>query len=171
MAISPKKRAEVQGLLVAGVEPVQIAAQVRVSRATVYEIKKKMDADAMERDISTLSHEVAPSIVSQVAKRVRDEGPLAFEGEVDKVLNGVQSLQKLEVRFHETFTKLLDKADDILEQDGVTIVDWQIVSNTLANAFKEIYNSKGTTINVANADNINGQQSNSLTMFQSRMRS
>jgi hypothetical protein len=168
--VSPKKLAEIQGMLVAGLEPTLIADRVKVNRATVYEVKKAMDADIMERDISTLSREASPAIVNEIAKKVRDQGPMAFEGEVNKVINGIESLQKLETRFHDSFTKLLDKADDIMDRENITVSEWQTVTSTLASAFKDVFNSKGTTINVANADNINGQQSNSLTMFQSRMR-
>jgi len=170
MAKTPEpKEAKVKGMLVAGYDEFTIANEVGVSRAIVNKFKKEMDGDAMDVDIDLLSRQVAPSIVKKVAEKVRDVGPLAFENEVDKVISGIDSLQKLELRFHNTFTTILDKADTILEKEDLKTTEWKSVTDTLARAFKEIYNSRGTTINVANADNINGQQANSLTMFQSRM--
>ena len=165
--MSPTKKAEVQGLIVKGLDIKMITEKTKVSRATIYNMKKEMEDDAKANSINELGR-ATPAILAEVAQQVRDKAPLALEGEVEKLLGAAESLQRLEVSFHGSFDKVLSSANMILDREDLSIIDWQIVTNTLASAFKDIYNSKGTTINVAQADNVAGNQ-NSLSMFQSRM--
>jgi len=168
MAISPMKLAEVQGLLVQGVDIKTITDKTKVSRATVYNIKTEMTDDAKNNHINELGR-ATPAILKEVAMGIRNRAPLALEGEVEKILGAAESLQRLEVSFHSSFDNVLIKANDMLKDDTLSLIDWQIITNTLSNAFKEIYNSKGTTVNVAQMGGQGGD--NSLSMFQSRMKS
>jgi len=168
MAMSPTKLAEVQGLLVQGMEIKAITDKTKVSRASVYNIRTEMNEDAKKNQINELGR-AAPAILSEVAKGIRDRAPLALEGEVEKLLGAAESLQRLEVGFHSSFDNVLKKANAMLQEDNLSIIDWQIITNTLAGAFKDIYNSKGTTVNVAQMGGAGGD--NSLSMFQSRMKS
>jgi len=168
MAMSPAKLAEVQGLIVQGMEIKDITAKTKVSRASVYTIRKGMEDDAKNNNINELGR-ANPAILKEVALGIRNRAPLALEGEVEKLLGAAESLQRLEVSFHSTFDNVLEKANEILKRDDLSLIDWQIVTNTLSNAFKDIYNSKGTTVNVAQMGGQGGD--NSLSMFQSRMKS
>ena len=163
--MSPAKLAEVQGLIVQGVEIKVITEKTKVSRASVYNIKNEMEADAKKNQINELGR-ATPAILAEVAKGIRDRAPLALEGEVEKLLGAAESLQRLEVGFHSSFDNVLKKANAMLQEDNLSIIDWQIVTNTLASAFKDIYNSKGTTVTVAQ---MGGPEGNNLSMFQSRM--
>ena len=169
MALSPRKRAEVQALIVRGLDIKTIADKTKVSRAQIYNMRAELEEDAKNNSVAELG-KASPAIIKEVVKDIKARTPLALEGEVEKLIGAAESLQKLEVSFHKTFDNVLERANEMMKQEDLTIVDWQIITNTLAGAFKDIYNSKGTTINVANADNVAGQQANSLTMFQSRMK-
>ncbi len=168
MAMSPAKLAEVQGLIVQGVEIKVITEKTKVSRASVYNIKNEMEADAKKNQINELGR-ATPAILSEVAKGIRDRAPLALEGEVEKLLGAAESLQRLETNFHNSFDNVLIKANQMLKSEDLSLIDWQIITNVLAGAFKDIYNSKGTTVNVAQMGGQGGD--NSLSMFQSRMKS
>ena len=168
MAISPMKLAEVQGLLVQGVDIKTITDKTKVSRATVYNIKTEMTDDAKNNHINELGR-ATPAILKEVAMGIRNRAPLALEGEVEKILGAAESLQRLEVSFHSSFDNILTKANEMLKGDNLSLVEWQIITNTLSGAFKDIYNSKGTTVNVAQMGGQGGD--NSLSMFQSRMKS
>ncbi len=167
MAMSPLKLGEVQGCIVLGMEVKDIALQTKVDRSTIYKIRKELEDDARESRANELG-KASPAILAEVANGIRDRAPLALEAEVEKILGAAESLQKLEVSFHSTFDNVLAKANQILKQEELSLVEWQIVTNTLSNAFKDIYNSKGTTVNVAQMGGQGGD--NSLSMFHSRMK-
>ena len=166
--MSPAKLAEVQGLIVQGMEIKDITAKTKVSRASVYNIKNEMVKDAEANQINELGR-ATPAILAEVANGIKNRAPLALEGEVEKLLGAAESLQRLEVSFHSSFDNVLKKANEMLQDDNLSLIDWQIITNTLSNAFKDIYNSKGTTVNVQQLGGQGGD--NSLSMFQSRMKS
>lgn len=163
--MSPTQRAEVEGLLIQGMEVKEITAKTKVSRAQVYNIRTELHATRNDNNIHVLAN-ATPEILASVANGIRDRAPVALEGEVEKLLDAAQSLQKLETSFHASFDNVLAKANEMLKQDNLSIIDWQIITNTLSSAFKDIYHTKGTTINVGQAGSVGG---NSLSMFQSRM--
>jgi hypothetical protein len=166
MGLSATKRAEVQGLIVQGLGIREIVDQTKVSRATVYQIKADLEHDAAKNRVDELG-KASPAILREVALGIKARAPLALEGEVEKLLDAAESLQRLEISFHSSFDNILKRANAMLDDDGLSLVDWQIITNTLAGAFKDIYNSKGTTINVAQAGNVSN--GNSLSMFQGRL--
>ncbi len=167
MAMSPARLAEVQGLIVQGMEIKDITVKTKVSRASVYNIKNEMVQDAQDNQINELGR-AAPGILQEVANGIRDRAPLALEGEVEKLLGAAESLQRLETNFHKSFDNILNKANHMMTQDNLTLIEWQIITNTLSSAFKDIYNSKGTTVNVAQMGGQGGDST--LTMFQGRMK-
>ena len=168
MKRSEKKKLQVQTMLVQGMDVLDIAKELNMSRSKVYDIRNEMEDDAINNSVNDLC-KATPAILNEVASKVRARAPLVLEDEVTRVLDAAESLQRLEVSFHKTFANILTRANEILDREDLTIPQWQTVTNTLSNAFKEIYNSKGTTINVAQADSISGATKNSVTMFQPRM--
>lgn len=166
--MSPARLAEVQGLLVQGLDVKEIMDKTKVSKGSIYTIRANMLEDAKNNNINEVGR-VTPVILQEIVEGIKSRAPLALEGEIQKVLGAAESLQRLECSFHDAFNNVLKKANDILKQEDLSIVDWQIVTNVLAGAFKDIYNSKGTTVNVAQMGGAGGD--NSLSMFQSRMKS
>lgn len=165
MAISAKKKAEIEGLIVRGMDIRDITDKTKVARATVYSIRKELIEGSSDRDITTLS-QAAPAILAEVATDIRNRAPIALEEEVEKLLDAAQSLQRLETNFHESFELILIRAKALLNQDNLSVLEWTMITNTLSSAFKDVFHTKGTTINVGQAGSVG---SNSLTMFQSRM--
>jgi len=166
MAISPKARAEVQGMIVQGVDSLTIAKKTKVSRASIYNIRKELEDDTENNRIHELG-KASPAILTEVVNGIKARSPKALEAEVGKLLDAAESLQRLELSFHATFDSVLQQANTLLSSEKLSVVEWQIITSTLATAFKDIYNSKGTTINVAQAGNVSN--GNSLSMFQGRM--
>lgn len=167
---SKKRKELVKARIIAGDSPESIMEEHNVSLGFIMRTKKELIQNIKETDTQIVT-EATPQLLQEVAEEVKKRTPQDLRGEVNKLVKGVDSLQRLETSFHEAFDLILLRANDLLSREDIKVTEWQIVTNTLSNAYKDVFHSKGTTINVAQADNINGQQANNLTMFQSRMKS
>ncbi len=157
-------KAKILADLGSGVAPKIVAERHNISRATAYnmrEANRKEKENAAAVDMSRRK-----TVLGKVITTMQETAPEEVRADLEEILNSAESLQKLEVGFHDTFTNVLTVANRLMMEPNVSIIDWQIITNTLATAFKDIFNASGTTINVAQG----GAGENSLSMFQSRMK-
>ena len=177
MAISPTTEAKIKSDLYQGAEVQATAKKYGVGRTSVYRINNKMQEEAMNKKVHQV-RQATPEALELVVEKVRETAPLTdnprqaevIKAEVAAVISGAQSLNLLELEFHTTFNKVLTRANAMLDNENLNIIDWQIITNTLAGAFKEVFHQSTTTINnMALGDNVGSQTS--LSMFQGRMKS
>jgi len=144
----------------------KIADMFGISRANVYSIRNRMAEDKNKQNTQTIHH-TNPALLDLVVDTLEETMPAELVVEANKLIDSARSLQQLETEFHVTFKLILAKSVLFMNDEDLSLVDWQIITNTLAAAFKDIYNTTGTTINVAKADSIGGTQN--LTMLKGRM--
>jgi len=177
MAISPTTEAKIKADLYQGADIKKTATKYGVGRTSVYRINNKMQEEAMNKKVHHV-RQATPEALQLVVDKVKETAPQTtsfdqaniIKGEVEAVINGAQSLNLLELEFHTTFNKVLTRANSMLDNENINIIDWQIITTTLAGAFKEVFHQSTTTINnMALGDNVGSQSS--LSLFQGRMKS
>ena len=171
MALTPKVIANINHDLNKGVDVKDIASKYKVGRATVYNMRAELKEKGFETNIIDTAR-VTPQALDVVIKAVEANSatvPADFAEDVQKTVDALKSLQLLEVKMHSTLQLALTKAEDILNQENLSIIDWQIVMNTIANCHKDVFSKGSVTNNLINGDMVGNKKGDSLTMFQSRM--
>jgi len=129
--------------------------------------KKRLYMAAKDKRVQQLAGASEPMIMAMHATMYDDIDTVSLQEEASTALRTIDSLRKLERSFHDSFNKILDRANIILDQEHITTKEWVTVTNTLSSSFKDIFNSTGTTINVAQAGSVGAtDNSKNLTMFQ-----
>jgi len=160
-------RARITVELENGVPTKDIAEEYGVSRSSVHRIYGTLQREKSRAAIVDLSRVNNPEKrLTQAIEDMKVIAPKSSIRQLDKIIDTAKSLEHLEAGYHEAFENILSTANEMLTKPDLSIIDWQIITNTLANAFKCIFNTSGTTINL----NQSGQGESKLTMFQARMR-
>jgi len=171
MAISPKTLANIKADLAKNVEVKTIAEKYKVGRASVYNIRTAMTEKDYERAIIDTARVTPQSlkIVQEAIEANESIIPADVVEDLKATVDALESLQLLEVKMHDTLTLALDKASMLLNQENLSIIDWQIITNTIASCHKDVFSKGSVTNNLIQGDMVGSKKGNNLTMFQSRM--
>lgn len=160
------QRAKVVALLDLGMSTKEVAERLDMSTGTINQFRNQIK----EGKIDDLVHE-AIAISPNTVKILVDK---AKETQTPKVVNQLQTLEKqlggiskLDEKFHDTMTTVLKKADQILQKDDLKTSDLVAITNAVANAYSQIFNSKAVSVNVNNGNQFSGQ---SMSMFKNSLR-
>jgi transposase len=140
-------RTRVEAELLAGAEPRELAEKYGMAYNTIQLWKKKLFAEKPTEAISDLTHETTATL-ELIRTKAKEEAP-TVAGKIDKIIDGVEGLQSLEEEFQATMHKAVMRAKEFLDSDDITIKEWQMITSTLGSAYAALFNSKGTTVNVA----------------------
>ncbi len=150
-----------------GGKPTDVAEEFGVNVQKVYSINRKLRSETDNDTIAEavlVTKEASPEILAAVVQEMKDKAPVEVHAELDKIEEGLTGLQKLDERFHETMQKVLTKADEFLDATS-SITEWQMVTNTVAQAYESIF-TKGTNIHIGDNNNMSSQR---LTVFKANM--
>ena len=161
------RRETLDVMIVQGKSEEEIKEKLNYAPETIKLAAKKMRRESKYKHIDKLARASEP-VVNALYTQLMNEAPSAdVRDEAGVALHTINSLRNLERSFHNSFNKILVKANVILDSEDLTTKDWITVTNTLSSSFKDIFNSTGTTINVAQAGSVgNTDNSQNLTMFQ-----
>ena len=139
------KQLKVLGLLKTGLSPKEVSDETGIHYATVLSWKKKFAAEDEEAQVSELAkHEVITLL--QVKEELAASAP-EIKAEVDKLIENVIGLKELEPAFHATMMRSIHRADVFLQEQDITVKDWQAITKTLSDAYAAIFNKAGTVVN------------------------
>lgn len=168
MAISPEIRTRVEAELLSGKQPRELSEgayyeKYGVAYVTILNWQKKLQVDDVTETISDLTKETTGTL-EVIRDAAKSKAPKVAK-DIDNIIDGVAGLKLLEPKMQKALTQAVNKAYEYLLEDDLSVKDWQTVTSTLAQTYAAVFNSKGTTVNVAQ-NNINTAQEN-LGFFKS----
>lgn len=167
MAISQETRVKVEALLAIGTNPQELASRYDIPYGTIMLWNRKLNEDRIEnKDLETVMS-VDTQTLSIVADRIKEVAPSNVVAKIDKLVDGVTALGKLEPKFFEVTLSLLEKAEEFISKDDLSVKDWAAISSTLGLLYANIYNKAGVNVNVLNQTQVSGEK---LSMFKSTMK-
>ncbi len=170
MAIDVALRAKVEARLAMGSTPRELADgefKGDVSYLTILGWRKQMKAEHQKEQVQEIVR-VDAAILENVVERAREEAPSVVVKKIEKLQDGVNGLQLLDEKFHKTMSLALSKAEEFLAQEDLKSSEWVAITNALANAYNNIFNSKGVSVNVNNGTQFSDTK---LSMFKGSIRS
>jgi len=168
--MSPKTLSEVKDDLIHGSSAKEVAKKYGIGLSSVYNIRAEMKEKDFAQSIvdTSRSHTGALEVVQKAIKANEHSMPVKDFKELTQTVDSLQSLKLLDVHFHKTITMALDRAEQLLEADNLSILEWQMITSTLSACHKDIFSTGNTVNNLVQGD-IVGTKGSSLSMFQGRM--
>ena len=152
-----EKQLRVVGLLKAGKSPREIATETDIHYTTILKWKKKWEAEDDEAMISKMAtHSVETLLEVKAESKLVDSEVVGAE--VDKLIDGIIGLKELEPAFHKTMMTAIKQADVFLENEDISIKEWQLIMKSISEAYSAIFNKSGTVVNVANTNVTAGKE-------------
>jgi hypothetical protein len=111
--------------------------------------------------------EVDPMVLHTVAERVRREAPRDVSKKIDKLVDGVTSLQPLETKFQAIVLNLLEAAEEMSGRENLSVKDWKTLGDGIGALYTSIFNKSGVNVNVMNQTNVSGEK---LSLFKGSLR-
>lgn len=143
------------------IPPKQIAEELDISINKVRYTKKKFNDEIIEYILNKTTQSKDP--VRTIQTEVEANKELLTESaideikeklqEPDKIVNGVEGLKKLDLKFQETISLSLDVAKAKLENPDITTKEWAIISDTVSKMYSAVYNKNNTNVNIFNQSN------------------
>jgi len=156
-------RTRVEAELLSGVDARSLETKYDVPYVTINSWKNKLDKEDVPVAISEMTHKTTAAL-EIVRDRAKEQAP-KVAGKIDQIIDGIEGLQELEPAFQTAMLKSVQMAQSFLDhkddegKSDVTIKEWQIITNTLAQAYGALFNKAGTTVNVAQT-NVNAANEN-----------
>ncbi len=157
---------KIRALLALGEKPKDIAERLDCKYDKVLIEKRKMKKESEDTKIKDVTA-LDPVALEILVDKARGTAPAKVVEKLEAVHEGILGLQLLDGKFHETFTKLLNKADEFIDSDKLKPSEWVAITNSLSNAYNNIYNNSGVNVHVDNSTQVSN---NSLSMFKGAMR-
>jgi len=161
------KKIEAQALLATGEKPKDVAEKTGIGYQTVLGMKRKLEAEnSGMKDIEVLTQVDLPTLHT-IAEAVKEKAPANVVKKIDKLVEGVTSLQSLEPKFHAVVVNLLEAAEELSLKDDLSVRDWAALSSGIGSLYSSVFNKSGISVNVNNQTQINGEK---MSMFRGSMR-
>jgi len=168
MAIAPETRTKIEAELAMGRTPKDLESKYGIPYVTIQGWKKKLQkATEGTTDLSAVV-EVDLETLHTVAEAVKELAPPEVIKKVDKLVEGVTSLQTLEPKFHAVVLALLNRAEKLAKDEDLSVKDWSMLSAGMGSLYANLFNKSGVNVNVLNQTSVNNEK---LSMFKGSMRS
>jgi hypothetical protein len=164
MAISRELRLKVEAELAMGKTPKELSAKYEVPYVTIVNWRKKIDTEVKDVNVVT---QVDPVVLHSVAEGIKREAPRDVAKKIDKLVDGVTSLQTLEPRFHAVVLNLLEAAEEMSMRENLSVKDWKTLGDGIGSLYTSIFNKSGVNVNVMNQTNVSGEK---LSLFKGSLR-
>ncbi len=156
------QQSQIRALLKLGEARKDIAERLKVNYDSVskeaQKLKKEEDGDVTKVDLDLLNH---------VITETKEIAPIEAIKKLEVLGEAVSGIQKLDERFHESMTGMLDKADGFMKRKDLTISEFATITGSISNAYKSIFQSGGVNVNVNNGTQISDTK---LSMFKGALR-
>ena len=167
MAIDPTLKTKAIGLLELGKTPREVSEKLGIGYQTVLGWKKKLDSRSEDDGLSSLV-EVDEATLTIVADRIKEEAPAAVAKKVDKLVEGVVGLQKIDEKFRTVVYELLEWAELQSQREDLSVNEWKTIGTTISSMYTAIFSKNVTNVNVMNNTNIS---SDKREIFKASLRS
>lgn len=157
---------KIQALLELGEKPRAIADKLGVGYQKVLAVRKKMEANKEIHKVDDLV-KLDPIALQLVVDKAKEEAPATVVKKLETLQEGLSGMQVLDGKFQETFTKILTKAEQFLDDDKLKPSEWVSITNALSNAYNNVFNNSGVNVTVDNSTQVSAT---SLSMFKGSMR-
>ncbi len=144
----------------------ELSEKYGVPYITIQTWKQKLNKGGADEKIQQLV-QIDESALQVVVEKVKESAPPKVAKEIEKVVDGVVGLQKLEPEFHTLVTKLLTKAESFADAEDLAVKDWVAISNSIGLLYANIFNKSGVNVNVLNQTTVHGEK---MSMFKGSMR-
>ena len=156
------QQSQIRALLKLGESRKDIAERLKCNYDSVskeaQKLKKEEDGDVTKVDLDLLNH---------VITETKETSAVDVSKKFEVIEEGISGIQKLDARFHKSMTNMLDKADEFLVRESLTISEFATVTGAISNAYKSIFQSGGVNVNVNNGTQISDTK---LSMFKTSLR-
>jgi len=147
-----------------GIAPKEVAKQTGVSYAKVQslhnQLKRAKESDNMEVLLHT-------PLLNELADAARENHP-SIAAEIDAFVENVKDVKDIEHNLVASLNRCIRQANIFLDTNKeLTIKDWQVITNTLANVYQAVFNKSGTTVQV---NNLNAPSDKALTLLKGGLR-
>ncbi len=161
-----ERRIKIEAELAMGKSAKDLADKYDMSYQTIQLWKRKLDEDAPAKDVEVLV-QTDPRTLHTIAEAVKKEAPAAVVAQIDKVVDGITSIQQLEPQFHAVVLNLLNKAEELSSAEDLSIRDWKVLGDGISSMYANIFNKSGVSVNVLNQTQVSGEK---LSLFKSSMK-
>jgi len=167
MAIPEELKLKAEALLAMGETPKAVAEKLNMGYQTALSWKKRLDKkNESQGDLQAII-EVEPTTLHTIAESVKETAPPKVAKQIDKLVDGVTGLQKLEPKFHAVVINLLEAAEEMSVHQDLSVKDWATLSTGIGSLYNSIFNKSGVNVNVMNSTTINSEK---MSMFKGSMR-
>ncbi len=156
-------RIKIEAELAIGKTPKYLAEKYSRSYGTILSWQKKLNDK--NTDVDTVVA-IEPEILHAVAARIKEDAPKRVAQQIDKIVDGVTSLQSLEPKFHAVVLNLLERAETLSQDKDLTIKDWALLGTGIGQLYTNIFNKTGVNVNVLNNTQVNGEK---MQLFKSSL--
>ena len=156
MAYSDEVRTKIEAELKLGKPPKELAEKYGVSYGTILGWRKKLDAAKFDADVDAVV-EVDPHVLHTVAEEVKSKAPEVLKKEVDKLVNSVTSLERLNQKMHELAFKALEHVEAKLCED-ISTKELQVLSGIIRDLYTSFNSKNVTNVNVLNSTTISTEK-------------
>jgi len=157
---------KIRALLSIGEKPKDIADRLKIGYHKVLSVQKQLDKDNNNDKTGEAVH-MDPVALEIIVEKAKEHAPTNVIKSLERVHEGVVGLQKLDTEFHRVFAKALQKAEGFLDKADLKPSEWVAITNSLSNAYNNIFNNKGVNVSIDNSTSI---QSDKLSMFKGSLR-
>lgn len=172
--MSPKldinqKRVAILAELAKGEIASDLAKKYEVTPNTIGKWKKEARIAAMKEEaveLSAIEPEVLTSVIQEVKNKAESNPNLTakqfikIDTQLDKLKEGVTSLQVLDKAFHDTMLNMLMYANERLTDDDIKTSEWTQLVNGIATMHKALFGKDNVNnVNIVQANNGGGDPS------------
>ena len=158
MAIDPKLRMKIEAELRMGKRPRELADRYDVSYPTVMGWKRKLDEGLSDEDVDELL-KYDEVTLHQVVDAVKESAPVLEAKKVEKLVDDVSGLKRLEEKTRELSLEILNKVEVALSLEGEpnmkTLREAAGIVSTLHTA---LFSKNTTQVLVNNTTNISSEK-------------
>jgi transposase-like protein len=168
--MSPKltieqKKSAILAELLQGEKASELAVKYNVNPMTIGKWKKEAREKAEQEEaveLATIEPEVITAVVDGIKEKaeanpnITTKQYIKLDTQLDKLKDGVTSLQVLDKAFHETMLNMLTWANNQIS-DEMKVSDWTQLVNGIATLHKSIFGKDNVNnVNIVQANNVGG---------------
>ena len=158
-----QKRIAILAELSKGAKAAELAERYDVNPMTIGSWRRKARLEAEKADVLEIE-EIPPETIKAVVQEVREKAESSdiskaqykkLTKELNKIEEGIPSLQLLDTAFHQTMLNLLTFANNQINDD-MKISDWRSLVEGISQLHKELFGKDSiNNVNIVQANNTN----------------